>query len=76
MVFRLAKVLNADVVITISALRTLANNSKPFSNEWEMPMTIKEIEGRFIMKNCLLQTILISGMIKLMIKITNQNFLV
>jgi len=38
--------LNVDVVITISALRTLANNTPPFSEEWEMPMTIKEVKGK------------------------------
>ena len=47
--FRLAKSFNADVVITMSALRTLVNNTAPFSEEWEMPMTIKQVKGNWFL---------------------------
>ena len=42
---RLAKCWNADIVTSLSALRTLADNSPPFDKEWEMPMIIEHLEG-------------------------------
>ncbi|XP_039273244.2 uncharacterized protein LOC120347383 [Styela clava] len=42
---RLAIAWKADVVISLGALKTLADNLPPYQNEWELPVVVKLFEG-------------------------------